>query len=72
VTPWIATTGLALLVAALLAAELAIERRNHARTRAELQRERANVEAARRLHGEARLREAARVVSMREKPEGEE
>ena len=70
-TPWIAATGLALLTAALLAAELAIERRAHARTRGELQRERATVEAARRLYGEARLREAARVVAMREK-EGEE
>ena len=70
-TPYLAALGLALLAAAVLAAELAIERRAHARTRAELQRERATVEAARRLYGEARLREAARVVAMREK-EGEE
>ena len=70
-TPTLAALGLALLAAAVLAAELTIERRAHASTRAELQRERAIVEAARRLYGEARLREAARVVSMREK-EGEE
>ena len=70
-TPWIAATGLALLVAAVLAAELAIERRAHARTRAELQRERATVEAARRLYGEARLREAASLVNMREKGENQ-
>ena len=57
-TPWIAALGLALLAAAVLAAELAIERRGHGRTRAELQRERAITEAARRLspRGAAMLR----------------
>ena len=78
-TPWIAATGLALLVAAYLAACLARSRIREALYRAErdvargeLQRERATVEAARRLYGEARTREAVRLVAMREKPEGEE
>lgn len=59
--------GLALLAAAVLALELGSERRNHARTRAALARERATTEAARVLYGEARMREAARVVELRER-----
>ena len=66
-TPYLAALGLALLAAAVLALELGAERRNHARTRAALARERATVEAARVLYGEARLREAAAMVRMREK-----
>jgi hypothetical protein len=48
------------------------ERRAHRRTRAALDSERATTEAARRLYGEARMREAARLVRVREQPEGEE
>ena len=70
---------LAALPAAFLAACLARSRIREALYRAErytarveLARERATVEAARRLYGEARTREAVRLVAMREKPEGEE
>jgi hypothetical protein len=42
------------------------ERRAHRRTRAALDRERATVEAARVLYGEARMREAARMVRVRD------
>ena len=69
---------LAALPAAFLAACLlrsrireALYRAERDAARAELQRERAIVEAARRLYGEARTREAVRLVAMREK-EGEE
>ena len=77
-TPCLAALGLALCVAAYLAACLARSRIGEALYRAErdaargeLTRERATVEAARRLYGEARTREAVRLVAMREK-EGEE
>lgn len=46
-TPVLAALGLALLAAAVLALELGSERRDHARTRAALARERATTEAAR-------------------------
>ena len=70
---------LAALPAAFLAACLlrsrireALYRAERDAARVELARERATVEAARRLYGEARTREAVRLVAMREKPEGEE
>ena len=68
-----ATAVLALLLPlAALALGWQAERRAHRRTRAALDRERATTDAARALYGEARMREAARMVAMREKPEGEE
>lgn len=66
-TPWIAALGLALAAAAVLAAELAIERRAHGRTRATLDAYKATVGAAEVLYGRDRMREAARNVSMRER-----
>ena len=61
-----------LLPIAALALAWQGERRAHARARAALDRERATTDAAAVLYGEARMREAASVVAMREKPEGEE
>ena len=52
---------------AVLLSALWSERREHARTRAALDAARATVAAAAVLYGEARMREAARVVAMREK-----
>ena len=63
----------AFLAACLLRSRLreALYRAERDAARVEMVRERATVEAARRLYGEARLGEAARVVAMQEK-EGEE
>jgi len=55
-----------LLPLAALALAWGWERRAHRRTRAALDRERATTEAARRLYGEARMREAARLVRVRD------
>lgn len=73
-TPHLAALGLALLAAAYLAACLARSRIREALYRAErdaaraaLDRERATTEAARVLYGEARMREAAARVEMRER-----
>lgn len=63
----LAIVVLCLSAVAWLALLLAWERRAHRRTRAALDAERATTEAARRLYGEARMREAARLVAMREK-----
>ena len=62
----LAIVVLCLATVAWLAISLAWERRAHRATRAALARERATVDAARVLYGEARLREAARMVAVRE------
>ena len=70
-SPWLDFAAYAISMLPTLAA-WGWERRAHRRTRAALDHERATTEAARRLYGEARMREAARLARVREQPEGEE
>ena len=70
-SPWLDFAAYAISTLPIFAAWW-LERRAHRETRAALDAQRATVAAAAVLYGEARMREAARMVAMREKPEGEE